>query len=57
VENPSCTIKASLEDWRAIQSGQLNRLEAWSTGRLVTEGDHGLLSLLEDAVAKYSSAE
>jgi putative sterol carrier protein len=57
VENPSCTIKASLEDWRAIQSGQLNRLEAWSTGRLVTEGDHGLLSLLEDAVAKYSSVE
>jgi aminoglycoside phosphotransferase (APT) family kinase protein/putative sterol carrier protein len=57
VENPDCTIKASIEDWRAIQSGQLNRLEAWSTGKLVTEGDHGLLSLLEDAIAKYSSAE
>jgi len=57
VENPDCTIKASIEDWRAIQSGELNRLEAWSTGRLMTEGDHGLLSLLEDAIAKYSSAE
>jgi aminoglycoside phosphotransferase (APT) family kinase protein/putative sterol carrier protein len=57
VENPNCTIKVSTEDWRAIQSGQLNRLEAWSTGRFVTEGDHGLLSLLEDAIAKYSSEE
>jgi len=57
VENPDCTIKASLEDWRAIQSGELSRLEAWSTGRLVTEGDQGLLSLLEEAIAKYSSEE
>ncbi|MBM4462105.1 MAG: hypothetical protein FJ012_02060 [Chloroflexi bacterium] len=57
VENPSCAIKVALADWKAIQSGQLNRLEAWSTGRFVTEGDHGLLSLLEDAIARYGSAE
>jgi len=57
VENPDCTITASIEDWRAIQSGKLNQLEAWTTGRLVTEGDYGLLTLLGDAIAKYSSEE
>ncbi len=54
VDNPTCTIKVSPEDWKAIQSGDLNRLEAWSAGRLVTEGDHGLLSFLEADIAKYS---
>jgi putative sterol carrier protein len=57
VESPDCTVKVSVEDWRAIQAGNLNSLDAWSSGKLLTEGDIGLLSLLEDAIAKYSFVE
>jgi putative sterol carrier protein len=51
-ENPNCTITVSLEDWQAIQSGELNRLDAWSSGRLVTDGDLGVMTLLEDVIAE-----
>ena len=54
IENPNCTITVSVEDWKAIQSGELNRLDAWSTGRLVTDGDLGLLALLEDMMAEFT---
>jgi len=52
VENPNCTITVSLEDWQAIQSGELNRLDAWSSGRLLTDGDLGVMTLLEDVIAE-----
>lgn len=54
VENPDLTIEASKGDWIAIQTGELNRFEAMTTGRLVTRGNAGLLTLLEDVIAKYS---
>jgi aminoglycoside phosphotransferase (APT) family kinase protein/putative sterol carrier protein len=53
-ESPNCTIRVSVEDWKAVQSGELNRLDAWSTGRLVTEGDLGLMSLLEDMISELT---
>ena len=53
-ENPDSTIRVSVEDWKAIQSGELNRLDAWSTGRLVTEGDLGLLALLEGMISEFT---
>ncbi|MFO8102428.1 MAG: phosphotransferase [Dehalococcoidia bacterium] len=53
-ENPDCIITVSVEDWKAIQSGELNRLEAWSSGRLVTDGDLGLLALLEDMMREFT---
>ncbi len=53
-KNPNCVITVSVEDWKAIQSGELNRLEAWSTGRLVTDGDLGLLALLEDMMKEFT---
>ena len=56
IENPNCTIKASLEDWKAIRAGELNQIDAWTTGRLVTEGDLGLLSLLEDVIAEFTQS-
>ncbi|MCP4605319.1 MAG: SCP2 sterol-binding domain-containing protein [Proteobacteria bacterium] len=56
VDTPNCTIKASIEDWKAIQAGELNQLEAWTTGRLVTEGDLGLLSLLKDVMAEFTQS-
>ena len=51
-ENPNCTMKVSVDDWKAIQSGELNRLDAWSTGRLVTDGDLGLMALLEGMISE-----
>jgi putative sterol carrier protein len=51
-ENPNCTMKVSADDWKAIQSGELNRLDAWSTGRLVTDGDLGLMALLEGMISE-----
>jgi len=56
IENPNCTIKVTVDDWKSIQSGELNRLDAWSTGRLVTEGDLGLLALLEDMMAEFTQS-
>jgi aminoglycoside phosphotransferase (APT) family kinase protein/putative sterol carrier protein len=53
-EDANCTIKVSVEDWKAIQAGELNRLDAWSAGRLVTEGDLGLMSILEDMLSEFS---
>lgn len=53
-ENPNCTIKVSADDWRAILTGKLNQLDAWSTGKLMIEGDNGLLSLLKEDIAKHS---
>jgi aminoglycoside phosphotransferase (APT) family kinase protein/putative sterol carrier protein len=56
IENPNCTIKVSVDDWKAIQSGELNQLDAWSTGRLLTEGDLGLLALLKDTMAEFTQS-
>jgi putative sterol carrier protein len=47
-------ITVSVEDWQAIQSGELNRLDAWSTGRLVTDGDLGLMALLEGMMNEFT---
>jgi len=55
-DNPNCVIKASLEDWRAIQAGELNRLDAWSGGRLITDGDLGLMGLLEDVINELAQS-
>jgi len=52
VDNPDCTITVALEDWNAIQSGELDRLEAWASGRLVIEGDMNLMVQLEDMIVK-----
>ncbi len=52
--DPTCTITVSLDDWKKIQSGELNRLEAWSSGRLVTEGDLNVMMQLEEMIAEFS---
>lgn len=53
-ENPKCTVKVSIADWKAILAGKLNQLDAWSSGKLVVDGDNGLLSLLKEDIARYS---
>jgi len=57
IENPNCVIKASINDWKAIRAGELNQIDAWATGKLVTEGDVGLLSLLQDVIAQHTQSD
>jgi len=54
VDHPDCTVRVALEDWKAIQSGRLDRLEAWSSGKLVTEGDLNIMVRLEDLIAEFT---
>jgi aminoglycoside phosphotransferase (APT) family kinase protein/putative sterol carrier protein len=55
VENPTCTVIVSAADWEAIRNGKLNRLDAWSTGRLVVEGDLNVMIQLEQMVSELAS--
>ena len=56
LENPTCSVTVSLDDWNKIQNGELNRLEAWSSGRLVTEGDLNVMMQLEDMIAEFTAS-
>jgi aminoglycoside phosphotransferase (APT) family kinase protein/putative sterol carrier protein len=52
VDDPTCLVRANAEDWRALQSGELNQLEAWSTGRLVVEGDLNVMMQLKEVISR-----
>ncbi len=54
IENPDCSITVSKEVWDAIQKGRMNQLDAWSEGKLSTEGDLNLMSLLGDMISELS---
>ncbi|MBA7469284.1 hypothetical protein ES707_04551 [subsurface metagenome] len=55
-ENPDATLTVSAGDWDAIQRGELDRLHAWTSGKLKIEGDMTLLLQLEDMISKFSGA-
>lgn len=55
VDNPTCTVRSTAEDWRALQSGELNQLEAWKTGRLVVDGDMKVMIQLKDEIARLGA--
>jgi len=52
--NPSCTLITSAEDWAAIQRGEMERSQAWMTGKLKIEGDMTLLLQLEETISKFT---
>jgi len=54
VENPNVTMTISAEDWAAIQSGEMDRIHAWTGGKLKIDGDMGLLMQLEPIIAQFS---
>ena len=54
VENPNVTMTISAEDWIAIQTGELDRIHAWTGGKLKIDGDMGLLMQLEPLISKFS---
>ena len=53
-EAPDCTLTVSAEDWAAIQRGEMDRLHAWTAGKLKIDGDMTLLLQLEDAISRLS---
>lgn len=55
VEKPSCRVRASADDWRALQTGELNQIEAWKTGRLVVDGDLNVMIRLKEDIARLQS--
>ena len=55
VDRPDVTLTASAADWQAIQTGELNRTEAFLGGKLRIEGDVSLLLQLEDMISKLAT--
>jgi aminoglycoside phosphotransferase (APT) family kinase protein/putative sterol carrier protein len=56
-EAPDATLTASASDWKAIQSGELSRTEAFFSGRLEVDGDVSLLMQMEEALSRLSGEE
>ena len=56
-QNPDATCTASAKDWDAIQKGDLDRVQAFMSGKLNIEGDLTLMMQLEDMISKYSFPE
>lgn len=54
IDNPTCTLIVSAEDWAAIQRGELERSQAWMSGKLKIEGDMTLLLQLEETISKFT---
>ena len=55
-DNPDATVTASAEDWDAIQKGELDRVQAFMSGKLKTEGDLTLMLQLEDTISRLSGS-
>jgi aminoglycoside phosphotransferase (APT) family kinase protein/putative sterol carrier protein len=51
-QNPTCTLTVSAEDWEAIQRGEMDRFNAWTSGKLKIDGDMTLLLQLEETISR-----
>ena len=54
VGDPAVTVTASAADWDAIQTGRLDRTEAFLGGRLRVDGDLSLLMQLEQTISRLA---
>jgi aminoglycoside phosphotransferase (APT) family kinase protein len=54
VDDPDATLEADAADWRAVQSGALDRLQAFMDGKLRISGDLTLFMLHETLITKLS---
>jgi putative sterol carrier protein len=56
VENPDATLTVTAEDWDAVQKGELDRVQAFMSGKLKIEGDLTLMMQLEDTISRLSQS-
>ena len=54
VAQAAVTVTASAADWDAIQTGRLDRMEAFLGGRLRVDGDLSLLMQLEQTISRLA---
>ena len=54
VDDPDATLEAAVEDWRAVQAGALDRLQAFMDGKLRISGDVTLFMLHEALITTLS---
>ncbi|MFA5367310.1 MAG: SCP2 sterol-binding domain-containing protein, partial [Dehalococcoidia bacterium] len=54
---PSATVTATAQDWDDIQSGKLDRVQAFMGGKLKVEGDLSLMLQLEDMISRLSKGK
>ncbi len=54
VDEPDATLEAAVEDWRAVQAGELDRLQAFMDGKLRISGDVTLFMLHETLITQLS---
>ncbi|MBN2160113.1 MAG: phosphotransferase [Spirochaetes bacterium] len=55
LENPTCRVRSTAEDWRALRAGELSQFEAWKTGRLVVDGDLKVMIELREVIDRLSA--
>jgi aminoglycoside phosphotransferase (APT) family kinase protein/putative sterol carrier protein len=56
VADPDVTLVASAADWEAIQRGDVDRTQAYLSGKLVIEGEVALLMQLEELISSLARA-
>jgi aminoglycoside phosphotransferase (APT) family kinase protein len=54
VDDPDATLEADVADWHAVQSGDLDRLQAFMDGKLKISGDLTLFMLHETTITRLS---
>jgi aminoglycoside phosphotransferase (APT) family kinase protein/putative sterol carrier protein len=54
VENPIATITADANDWKAIQSGELDRVQAFMGGKINVVGELQVMLRLEEMISELS---
>lgn len=55
VDAPDATLVAAAADWRAVQSGELDRLKAYLDGKIRIDGDLTLFMLHEETISRLTA--
>ena len=56
-EKPDATMTASAQDWNDVQSGKLDRVQAFMGGKLKVEGDLSLMLQLDEMISKLNKGK
>src|SRR5262245_5051912 len=57
IDDPDATMEADVADWRAVQDGTLDRLQAFMDGKLRISGDLTLLMVHEELISRLGREE